>query len=578
MRGAVGLGHRRLSVIDLSDAGLQPMWHSALPVCIVYNGEVYNYLELRAELAHLGHRFNTRTDTEVILAAYLEWGRACVERFNGMWSLAILDERNASLFCSRDRFGVKPFYWIDTPTLFAFGSEIRQLLPLCSRRAAHAERVRDYLVSGLSDHTDDSFHAGVHQLAPGYSLNYDLVSHRHRVERHYTLSAALPQGADAAATATNAAEVASRLRALLDDAVRVRMRSDVRLGTCLSGGLDSSAIAMIASRLHGDTGDPFRAITAVSELRENSEETYAARVVAAYHLKWVKVLPKTDDFIGAMATLMQTQEEPFGGPSVAMQYFVMQAARAEGVTVLLDGQGADESLFGYDRHVVPLLRERLRAAGFAGLHQAAKALVAHNDNVSWCKLGGMLAGSYFPALIAMAMVPRLNGARFKPALPLAWQSYLQRLDDAAQVQISDIQATSLPMLLRFEDRNSMRHAIEARLPFLDYRLIEWALATRVDFKIRAGWTKWPLRKAVDADLPAEVVWRKRKLGFEAPDRLWLEACRPAMKAAVAGSRLLTEFFDLRKLTASYDRLDRGVAWRSYCLAAWEQQSGITEIA
>lgn len=572
VRGAVGLGHRRLSIIDLSDDGLQPMWHGAVPLCIVYNGEIYNYIELRCQLKDLGHTFRTGTDTEVILAAYLEWGTSCVQHFNGMWSFAILDERKGLVFCARDRFGVKPFYWIDSSKIFAFGSEIRQLLPLCDGGAASRERVLDFLVSGLSDHSSQTFHSSVKSLDAGHLLIYDLSSHRFRIERYYSLAKAAPQDVPPAPE-----EAAARLRGLLTDAIRLRMRSDVRVGTCLSGGLDSSAIAAIASGLYQGGAGGFHAITAISELKENSEEAFAARVVEASKLKWLKVCPKFDDFAEVVETLMETQEEPFGGPSVAMQYFVMKAAKSDGVTVLLDGQGADESLFGYERHVVPLLRDRLRIAGFSGLGKTITELAANNQNVSKSMMVGGLVGSYFPALMSMVRARRLPGARFKSRLPLAWSHYLECLDDAAKVQLSDIQATSLPMLLRYEDRNSMRHSVEARLPFLDYRVVEFAFAAAVSLKIHSGWTKWPLRAAMDGVLPPEVVWRKRKLGFEAPDRIWLERYRPAMKSAVLNSRLLAELFDLPKLTEVYDKLNRNLAWRIYCIAAWERQSKITEM-
>lgn len=571
LRGCVGLGHRRLSIIDLSDDGRQPMWHATEAVCIVYNGEVYNYIELRGELEALGHRFKSRTDTEVILAAYVEWGTACVRRFNGMWAFAILDERRQLVFCSRDRFGVKPLFWFETQQLFAFGSELRQLLPLCDRRAAADLVLRDFLVSGLSDHEDATFFKGVMKLQAGHSLCYDLARHTFRIDRYYDLSPAEVGTADPLA-------VVDELRSVLTDAVRLRLRSDVRVGTCLSGGLDSSSIAIIAARMRDPTLEPFHAVTAISEQADNSEEAFARLVVEQAGLTWVRIRPGFEDFARTIDDVIDTQEEPFGGPSVCMQYFVMQAAKAAGIPVLLDGQGGDELLFGYERHYAAWLRDRLRSDGLRGMLSGMTDARARNANVSWTSLTGMLAGSFCPRIIERIMVPRMSGARFKPALPVAWKEYIERIRDPSALLRADVGKTSLPMLLRFEDRNSMRHSIEARLPFLDYRVVELALAIPLGTKMRAGWTKWPIRAAMHGSMPDDLVWRKNKIGFEAPDDAWLTRHRNAMEATVGASRLLAELFDRRWLDCADLRIDRRLVWRMYCLAAWERRMNVTDLA
>ena len=239
VKGNVGLGHRRLAIIDLSDDGAQPMRHARYPIWITYNGEIYNYVELKAELEALGHIFFTASDTEVLLAAYVCWGEKCLERFNGMWSFAIHDERDDTLFCARDRFGVKPFYYIDTPTEFAFGSEIRQLLPLVKRRVAEDDLISDFLVCGLTDHTSRTFFKGISKLAPGHLLRINVLTGRLEVLRYYSLSSR---------PAVDDKHAARLVREMLDDATGLRLRSDVRVGTCLSGGLDSSTVSTIGGK------------------------------------------------------------------------------------------------------------------------------------------------------------------------------------------------------------------------------------------------------------------------------------------------------------------------------------------
>lgn len=568
--GAVGLGHRRLSVLDTSDAGRQPMRHATQPLTIVYNGEVYNYLELRTELGRGGHVFRTGTDTEVILAAYLAWGPACVERFNGMWAFALLDERNGQLFCSRDRFGVKPLYWSMTPSAFVFGSETRQLLPLLPRHVGNREAVADFLASGLSDHRDAGWVDGIQALAPGCSLHLTLSTQRVQVERHY-------RPRPAADAPRSPAEAAERVRTLLGDAVRLRLRSDIRVGTCLSGGLDSSSIASLASALQPAGSERFCAITAISELPENSEEAYARQVVSRAVLAWTEVRPDSDAFEAVLEEVVRTQETPFGGPSVAMQHFVMRAARTQGVSVLLDGQGADECWFGYERHVAMWLRERA-GRGPAAFARAFGAARAQQGNLSLGKLVALAAGAWLPGAVALTMASRYPGLRGGSRLPQAWRDYLRGLRDEQATEASDLLVTSLPMLLRYADRSSMHHGVEVRLPFLDWRLVELSMATPVDHKFNQGWSKWPLRHAMAQVLPAEVAWRRRKLGFEAPDRLWLERVRPQMKKVVAHSPMLAELFDLPLLLRAYDGLKRHLAWRLYSLAAWERHQGVVGLA
>jgi asparagine synthase (glutamine-hydrolysing) len=557
----VGLGHRRLSVIDLSDSSAQPMRHAHKAMWITYNGEIYNYLELRAELQDLGHIFITTGDTEVLLAAYVQWGRNCLSRFNGMWAFAIFDQENSTVFLARDRFGVKPLYLIQEKDFFAFGSEIRQLLPLAKNRKANRQMVEDFLVCGLSDHTDATFFEGITKLRQGTCISVDTHSLKVKSNTYYKLRP------NQAAASLSPDDAAMAFGDIFKEAINLRLRSDVPVGTCLSGGLDSSSIAAFASATYIKTaGAKFRAITAVSEEKSNSEEEYARLVVEAHDLDWIRICPDTSHFSSSIEELMETQEEPFGGPSIFMQYFVMKAARENGVTVLLDGQGGDETLLGYDRYYSSWLRDRQKS-GLANFLRAILNARNSNTNLTWSRLVGYYFGARYASLreaLYRWRYPFLRSCK----LPAALKDFAVNVQDARDMQTLEIEKTNLPMLLRYEDKNSMRFGVETRLPFLDYRLVEFALGLSVNTKMNQGWTKWPLRSAFSKILPTAIVWRKNKQGFEAPDKTWLSNILPEMLKAVTESIFLTAYCDKKNINQYFLKTDRLMQWRMYCLAVW----------
>lgn len=271
----VALGHNRLSILDLSEAGHQPMHYGHLT--ITYNGEIYNYVEIREELRSQGHVFVTDTDTEVLLHAYDRWGEECLQRMTGMWAFAILDRKRDELFCSRDRFGIKPFYYYsDEETIFAFASEIKALLDSVVEARVHYERLMDYLVIGLSDHTEETLYQSIKQLLPGHSLFVDLTKATKKTRRYYSLGAFL-----------SGVSTAEDFEHSLRKSVSIHMRSDVPVGTCLSGGIDSSVVAALASAVNRSLGnETFSAITAQSESSFNDETPFARQVAKHCHLDW----------------------------------------------------------------------------------------------------------------------------------------------------------------------------------------------------------------------------------------------------------------------------------------------------
>jgi asparagine synthase (glutamine-hydrolysing) len=518
----VALGFRRLAIIDLSDAGMQPFASEEGRLQLVHNGEVYNYRELRAELESKGHRFRSATDTEVILAAYREWGERCVERFNGMWAFAIWDAERSTLFASRDRFGVKPFYFRADAGRLAFASELKAFRgDGATRLEANPRAIRDYVEQGYADHTEETFFTGVRKLPPAHSLAFGPDGLR--VWRYWELEAGEPPPGDPA----------DAVRELLVDAVRLRLRSDVPVGTCLSGGIDSSTIACVVDHLlHTEAanarpvGDRQRTFTAYFEDPGFDERPYAEAVVEQTRAQphWISFGER--ELIDVLPRIVETQDEPFGSTSIVAQWFVMREARERGLKVMLDGQGADETLAGYHGYFGPrfadlLAARRLRElraeiGGYRRLHGASAATAAVAlarpflpERARRLARGRARGGSALlhAGLRGLERTPEPNG--FRSSSRLRRQLHLI------------LTARGLPELLRYEDRNSMAHSLEARVPFLDYRLVELLFSLDARQLVERGRTKVVLRRAVGDLLPPVVRDRVDKLGFVTPEARWL---------------------------------------------------------
>lgn len=558
-------GHRRLAIIDLSEHGRQPMAFQNR-YWITYNGEVYNYIEIRADLEKLGYSFRSNTDTEVILAAYAHWGSSCLSRFNGMWAFAIYDLLKQNILFARDRFGIKPLYYIDTPNQFAFGSEIKQLLALQSSVRADRKIVIEALLTSIDNHTADTYFNGVKSFPQSHYGYYDLRTHALKLHRYYELKI------DTSLRTLPVKDAVSHLYELFTDAVRIRLRSDVRVGTCLSGGLDSSAISSIACQLyHNDANERFIGIHAKSIDAETDESHYANMVARHLCIDLHTVEPSTEDFLSTIDELVYTQEEPFGSPSMFMGWHVFEKAKLLGCKVMLNGQGGDEILLGYERYFAAFLR----SVSLIRFFQEAYAQSRHS------RLGikdVLLYNMYFtnPSLRILRLKWRsILHKKFKAihdfeAILKSSQSF-RKIED---MQIHEISTLQLPHLLRYEDRNSMRHSIETRLPFLDYRLVEFCISIPPDYKIRDGWTKYALRKAVENVLPKQIIWRKDKLGFVAPERTWIGNARAKMKNEISNSNILREITDYKRLEETYERQSLIQQWNYFALAAWERKFGV----
>ena len=560
----IGFGHRRLSILDLSELGNQPMHYS--DYTITYNGEIYNYLEIREELINKGHTFISDTDTEVILAAYMEWGTQCVNHFNGMWAFAIHDKKNEIVFLSRDRFGIKPLYYLESTNCFYFGSEIKQLLFFTPNRKVNKQVLFDYLYLSYHHHTNETFFEGIKSLEQSHNLVYSLRKNTYSIEKYYDLNAKTSQNNLSFNNAINS------YKNLITNSINFRLRSDVKVGTCLSGGMDSSFIAAVAAPIYEkNSGEKFTAVTAKSIEKKTDESHYAKMVADMYDLNWDTTKPSKDDFLKYVEDVIEIQEEPFGSPSIVMQYFVMQKAKENGCIVMLDGQGGDETLLGYDRYYATFINEK------KGLFNKIKGFVEISKNSKLSLKDALLYNLYFSnKFIRRSRQLRRNRFYKKPFKKYFNSRLLGEItknnSSINRLQVSEITKTQLQKLLKYEDRNSMAVSIETRVPFIDHNVVEMAVSLPFEYKMTKGWSKYILRHASENILPNEIVWRKNKFGFEAPKDVWLSETSFFLDKVIE-SPFMENFVDFDKLNKN--KLGKDTLWKLYNVAIWADKFKVT---
>jgi asparagine synthase (glutamine-hydrolysing) len=536
--GSAVLAQQRLSILDPTPSGFQPMASADGRHWIVHNGEIYNFLELADELVAAGHTFRTETDTEVILAAYAEWGTACVERFNGIWAMALWDVERQRLFLSRDRLGVKPLFYAEHAGGIAFASEIKGLLALPDvSRDPEPGAIRDFLLDAMVDHSDRTFFRDVRRIPAAHNLVLSRDGSR-TIERYWPRP---PLSEDVGyARRPSDADQVEEFRALLVDSVALQLRSDVELGSCLSGGVDSSSIVTIAAGLRNGTMARQRAHAErdalpqhafFAEFREPGidEREYVDAVVARTGVELHTVTPTADDFFDALPSVMRHQDEPFGSASIVAQYFVMKLARETGVRVLLDGQGADELLAGYPRVRPARLLGAIRQRDLGTVARLAPGEAASVVRSSVRRPAYLASVLRRTGRAAARRVPFLEGRRgpgwvgerTRQAESLHIAEPVQRGTMLAAALWDEVARSSLPALLRYEDRNSMAFGIEARVPFLDHRIVELAMRLPDRLKIDGDRRKVALLDAMRGVVAPQVLARRDKIGFVPPQDRWL---------------------------------------------------------
>jgi asparagine synthase (glutamine-hydrolysing) len=506
---------------------------------LTFNGEIYNYLELRAELSALGDDFHTGTDTEVLLAALARWGPAALPRLVGMFAFALLDTAERKLTLARDFFGIKPLYYCATPEAFGFASEVKALLELRGvARQVNPAALYAYLRFGITDHGPETLLASVRHLPPAHYLEIDLGAPPAAAEpRPYWR---LRADGDCDLPFDKAAR---RLRELFLDSVRLHLRSDVPVGTALSGGIDSSSVVMGVRHAAG-RGVDFHSFSFIADDPAVDEERWVDTAAAAAGTTVHKVRIAPGELVEDLDRLIDVQDEPFGSTSVYAQYRVFRLAREAGIKVLLDGQGADEMLAGYGyyfaAHLAGLLRARRLGHAYR-FFRSARGL----PGVSPRALALMAGGALLPGLLQKPSRWLVKEELFPPWLNAAWfreRGVAARTpsDPRAPTSLRRLLAdtftrTSLPMLLRYEDRNSMTFSIESRVPFLTPQLVEFIFALPEEYLLSdAAVSKSVFRAAMRGLVPDAILDRRDKIGFATPEKAWLNTVRPWVNRVLGG--------------------------------------------
>ena len=534
----VTFGHRRLSILDLSERGAQPLyldhdgragvaaeWDERQPaLLLVYNGEIYNYIELRDELKHLGQQFWSACDTEVLLRAYAVWGPDCLARLNGMFAFAIWDQRRGELFCARDRFGEKPLYfvWDADAEVFGFASEVKALVGAGLADASLDERaLYRYLRFGEQAGVSQTIWRGVRRLPPAHALTLrvDPSGSLTLRERAYWEP---PPHEDLTMSADQAAE---EFGALFRDSVRLRLRSDVPIGTSLSGGLDSSSVLCTVRSLGALAGQ--KAFTARMTGEPFDEGHYVDRLLAEVGIPGFGVEPTASAFLAELDRLCYHQEEPYPTTSVFASYLVHQLARSHGVTVMLDGQGADEFLAGYASYPTLVLVDAARRGDVARWWSERRALRARTgaDPVPPAALLHHWRAARADGPWALVVDHPNWDIPLAPDFATQFREERPREvtveGDALRARLrADLMQGHLQELLRYADRNSMAHSVEVRLPFLDHRLVELTFRLPTRQVLSGAESKRILRRAMRGVVPDFILRRSDKIGFETPWRRW----------------------------------------------------------
>jgi len=522
--GNVGLSHNRLSILDTSEKGHQPMSDQNNHFWITFNGEIYNFVAIREELKQLGHLFYSNTDTEVVLKSFMEWGSECVQKFNGMWAFAVYDITKEVLFLSRDRFGVKPLYYRLEDDFLCFASEQKALYHIegCQNEL-NPQEVFNYLTMGLVEGSSEGMVKNVFELKPAHNVLIQVSDKSIEPYSYYTLDF---NNKWESFSKLKVEEYTNELESLIRKSVERRLQSDVQVGSCLSGGVDSSVVVGFVNQLlkEGETqsiGELQKVFTSCFRNENVDEEKWAKIVVDSTDTEWHKTYPSSADFIKDFKDLVYYQDVPFFGSSTYAQYRVMQLVNENGIKVTLDGQGADELFTGYTEFNSSYLCNTLRAfdlSSFVNNFRASSLTFPIKFYTAKC----------LPSNIFENQVKRQN-KEFSYINSSLWKENKKELHKLKNNFDSNLNTflhfhltgEKFKNLLRTADRNSMRFSVESRMPFADdIDLIEYVFKISGVYKIRNKTSKYLLRESAKRVLPKAIYDRKDKIGFAAPERKW----------------------------------------------------------
>lgn len=576
----IALGHRRLSIIDLSKDGHQPYIYQNRYVA-VYNGEIYNYEELRSELETRGYNFISKTDTEVLVAMYDYYGEKCVDKLNGMWAFAIYDKDEQAIFCSRDRFGIKPFYYYwDNGTLM-FASEIKQILLMLENEIyANKQRLLEFLILGDLDYTDETMFKDIKQLKGGYNLSYKIKTSEIFVSEYYKLPTEVNRR-------SSYQEQCKIFKEKFTNSIERHLRADVPIGYCLSGGLDSSAIVCMADTILKKTKKHSKqyAVSSCFEDKRYDERVYIDEVISETDVTSIKVFPEEENLFAKLDKIIWHMDEPFDSTSVYAQWNIFAAASENGLTVMLDGQGADEQLAGYTGFYTVLFAYYLRRFSFFKLarelysYRRLRSVTEKHISMNSIILNAVLS-AYIPERIKLDIKRKLSYRNVD--LPFDNELIDKVLENryiypvhSPQQYIRDSIRFGMSTLLHYEDRNSMAHSIESRVPFLDYELVESIYRMPFEYKIRKGITKAVMRDGLEGVLPEKIRKRYNKLGFVTPEDQWINHNVEFFEAELEKTcdslaNLISKEKVMEWYHAKAGNIPRGnsLVWRIICAGHW----------
>ena len=580
----LAFGHRRLAILDLSEKGKQPMEYLDRYI-ITYNGEIYNYIEIRKELENNNYRFYSDTDTEVVMASFDFWGKECLHKFNGMWSFAIYDKVKNCVFCARDRYGVKPFYYTQLKNKFVFASEIKQFTVLGGwNSVVNINRFTDsFLLEGMHDHTNQTLFKDVFQLLGGECLSYNLNSNDYLVIRWYDLRKQVKKYKKTFNQAKN------EFKVLFTDTVYLRLRSDVKVGSCLSGGLDSSSIVCVMNDIlkKDNKANLQETVSACYNVKDIDESEYIDTVIDERGILSHKVYPHFNTLIQKIEDIVWHQDEPFGSTSIYAQWCVYEEARKNGIIVLLDGQGADEYLAGYSSFHKVYFRELLLKFKWIKLIKAMKNYKAEYNayyfspyrDLMETAIGALISNNAMRIIVNKISKKRNNEDKFFKTEKLYDDNKFNQCNKYAKnirsESINQILYTGLVKLLHHQDRNSMAHSVESRTPFMDYRLVEFVLSLPCEYKINNAITKFVMREGLKGVLPEKIENRKDKLGFTTPQQVWIKNNAEEYRAKLTEcSDILSDYVKKDVVLKEFDmQIEKnlpvsGKFWTIICTGIW----------
>ncbi|PKQ41250.1 asparagine synthase (glutamine-hydrolyzing) [Pseudomonas sp. YY-1] len=554
----IALAHRRLAIVDLSPQGHQPMvWQERY--AITFNGEIYNHVELRQELESIGYSFASHSDTEVILAAYDAWGVSCLNKFNGMWAFVLVDTLLHRVFIARDRFAIKPLYYAHVNSTFIFASEIKALLEHSAITAiADPEFARNYLNNGPSETGVKTAWQGILRFPAASFVECsfaDLCSENIQPQIYWDVR---PNLSTEAFDDAKAQVLADTYYQLLEDAVRLRLRADVKVGSALSGGLDSSSIVYLINKILKEQGvadrqETFSSVYKSAGTQDCDESPFIDHLAHALDVRSNQIEPHVDAVPSEHEKLIYAMDYPPESTCMSGWHTFMLVAQTD-VTVTLDGQGADEQLAGYLPYLAPWFAQM-------PLRQVAMELPKVMA----------IPGAYRFALrgLAVGLTRRICGKSFVMKLVRGLGYKMDPFIHLNEKLLQDLKA-SLRVLIHYSDRVSMAHSIESRMPFMDYRLVEFLASVPAAYKLHGGWTKYLARRAFSGKLPDEIVWRKDKMGWPIPESHWFEGSLKDWMAKRVKNPAFLQWLGVAASDVPLDRADASmthkIRWLN--LATW----------